>query len=130
MKKFLFISLATLFLGIWIPSVSFAQDEGGPVQEFAKKVAPTYVVPALPIVNEYVVLNAPDVLLFSEGNHVGALASIVPTEAILNDKELTALPIDAIRQIRIWVNIGKSKYNHLDTSFRIMNFKHRCSRNC
>lgn len=130
MKKFLFITLATLFLGIGIPSVSFAQDDDAPVEEFAKKVAPSYVAPTICITNEYQTLNAPDVLLYSGSNYVGALASAVPTEAILTDKEINAIPIDAIRQIRIWVNIGKSKYNHLDTSFRIMNFKHRCSRNC
>lgn len=110
MKKFLFTTLATLFLGIGIPSVSFAQDDDGPVQEFAKKTAPAFVVPAISISNEYQLLNAPDVLLFSEGNHVGALASIVHTDALLNDKEITAIPIDAIRQIRLCSYNSKSNY--------------------
>ena len=127
MKKFLFISLAILFLGIGIPSVAISQDtDNGPVESFTKKAAPTYVEQLISITNEYQLLNAPDVLLFSEGN-VDATASIVPTEALLEVSETPNNTIDANRQIRMWCSI---KSNYSNPSFTNINWKHKCNRNC
>ncbi len=87
------------------------------VESFTKKAAPTYVEPAISITNEYQLLNAPDVLLFSEGN-VDATASIVPTEALLEVSETPNNTIDANRQIRMWCY--NSKYNYNFTLFLLL----------